>query len=235
MLYTGDPNDVCAITFTPVEDISHPVGFDANHAFECESIIHWLTKVRCTNPLNGQKIGPVPISTVLHPLMVGEVLDVRDLEYTIEMISSAGNAIDSERGNQVQITCNFVIQQSNNYFFYLTPVLGNVAWTGWRRWYPIITTNSMAEENSDRSSVSDNAYFDSFIHAYFMGSYKHYRPSHHATLSSRTYNGSQLALLRLCILCKLPSEWLYCRRFYCHTLFCQSLHQCDFKESTIHF
>ena len=99
MLYTGDPNDVCAITFTPVEDISHPVGFDANHAFECESIIHWLTEVRCTNPLNGQKIGPVPISTVLHPLMVGEVLDVRDLEHTIEMISSAGNAIDSERGN----------------------------------------------------------------------------------------------------------------------------------------
>jgi hypothetical protein len=36
---------------------------------------------------------------VLHPLMVGEVLDVMDLEYTIEMISSAGNAIDSERGN----------------------------------------------------------------------------------------------------------------------------------------
>jgi hypothetical protein len=95
-MYTGDPSDVCAISFTPFSDIAHPVGFDTKHAFECEYIVNWLTIGRCTNPITGEILGPVPISSLLHPLVVGECLDSSSMEHTIKILEDAGNAIDSE-------------------------------------------------------------------------------------------------------------------------------------------
>ena len=107
MLYTGDPHDICAISFTPVADIEHPVGFDSTHAFECECIVEWLTKSRCTNPITSEIIGPVPISSVLKPLIIGESFNVDTVEHTIEILKTAGNAVDSEHIAQVNNKISF--------------------------------------------------------------------------------------------------------------------------------
>lgn len=106
MLYTGDPHDICAISFTPVADIEHPVGFDSTHAFECECIVEWLTKSRCINPVTSQILGPVPVNSVLHPLMIGECMDICKLNTTVKILNEAGNAIDSESGTKVNKTIN---------------------------------------------------------------------------------------------------------------------------------
>jgi len=72
MQFTGDMGDVCPISFVPVVDIEHPVGFDSRHAFECECIVEWLTVHKSTNPMTGQSVGPVSISSVLTPLIIGD-------------------------------------------------------------------------------------------------------------------------------------------------------------------
>lgn len=119
MLYTGDPHDVCAISFTPVANIEHPVGFDSAHAFECECIVEWLTKLRCINPVTSQVLGPVPISSVLHPLIIGERIDVSKLETTAKILNEAGNAIDSESDTKVnkKITNEIQLIDKINDFF----------------------------------------------------------------------------------------------------------------------
>jgi hypothetical protein len=71
MQYTGDPSDVCPISFAQVADLERPVGFDAAHAFECESIVEWLTRHKCTNPLTGKRYSGMPVADILRPLIVG--------------------------------------------------------------------------------------------------------------------------------------------------------------------
>jgi hypothetical protein len=56
MKYTGDRDDVCAISLIPVAQLKHPVGFEPNHAFDCESIVEWITQHRNINPITGDKI-----------------------------------------------------------------------------------------------------------------------------------------------------------------------------------
>ena len=70
MLYTGDPSDVCAITFVPVGELERPVGFDSTHAFECTSIVEWLTRHKGTNPMTCQDYTGKPMADILHPLIV---------------------------------------------------------------------------------------------------------------------------------------------------------------------
>jgi hypothetical protein len=70
MLYTGDPLDVCPITFVPVGELERPVGFDSAHAFECEGIVEWLTRHKSTNPLTLTDYSGAPVAEILHPLIV---------------------------------------------------------------------------------------------------------------------------------------------------------------------
>ena len=70
LVYTGDPSDVCAITFASVGELVRPVGFDARHAFECVDIVEWLTRHRRTNPRTGKHYGSLPVHEILHPLVV---------------------------------------------------------------------------------------------------------------------------------------------------------------------
>ena len=86
MQFSGDLNDVCPISFVPVAELEHPVGFDARHAFECECIVEWLTKHKSTNPITGENIGSVPMASVLHPLIVGECDRVAE---TAKILSNA--------------------------------------------------------------------------------------------------------------------------------------------------
>lgn len=96
MQYSGDLNDVCPISFTPVAEIERPVGFDSVHAFECHCIVEWLTKHRCINPVTSEVIGAVPISSVLQPLIIDKIVDASELQHTIQILCEAGTAIDSE-------------------------------------------------------------------------------------------------------------------------------------------
>lgn len=104
--YTGDMEDVCPISFVPIKSISHPVGFDSAHAFECECIVEWLTKHRCINPVTGQELGPVPIRNILYPLIIEEEYH---LAQTISILSNAGSAIDSEVLKKISIISKKVL------------------------------------------------------------------------------------------------------------------------------
>ncbi len=110
LIYTGNMEDICPISFTPLQSISCPVGFDTAHAFECEYIVEWLTKHRCINPVTGKTLGPVPITTILHPLIIGECLDLSYLTQTVSILSNAGTAVDSE--SQVMIQNNQLVKYS---------------------------------------------------------------------------------------------------------------------------
>ena len=95
MLYTGDVNDTCVISFLPVTELERPVGFDGRHAFECESVVHWLTQYRGTHPVTGLVIQPHQlISSVLHPLIVNGRID--HLAGTRHRLECAGSVINSE-------------------------------------------------------------------------------------------------------------------------------------------
>ena len=92
MQYLGDLDDMCVISFLPVSELERPVGFDARKAFECESVVHWLTKHRATHPITGQEIKPQSVASVLHPL----ILNGRDAHVagTKEILRRAGRVID---------------------------------------------------------------------------------------------------------------------------------------------
>ena len=97
MQYTGDPDDVCPISFVPVAELEHPVGFDARHAFECECIVEWLTVHKCTNPITGQTVAAVSVASVLHPLIVGTKSNVAE---THRMLSIAGMTVGTTSWQQ---------------------------------------------------------------------------------------------------------------------------------------
>jgi hypothetical protein len=95
MRYSGDRDDVCAITFAPVSELDRPVGFDTAHAFECESIVEWITKRRNTNPMTGQTVPNAAVASLLHPLIVDE-----NAEHVVEtqiILNRAGWVVVSER------------------------------------------------------------------------------------------------------------------------------------------
>lgn len=100
--YTGDLHDICVISHLPVNELERPVGFDSRHAYECEYLVHWLTRGRGTNPRTGESIPPQPVSDVVFPLILnGPSLDERVVvaESTLKMLERAGNVVgvcDSE-------------------------------------------------------------------------------------------------------------------------------------------
>ena len=96
MQFLGDPDDVCAISFIPVREIANPVGFDAHHAFECDSVTEWITKHRPTNPVTTLPITAGRVVDVLSPLIV----DGNDAHVSSTRIklSEAGSVMRSRRG-----------------------------------------------------------------------------------------------------------------------------------------
>ena len=58
-------------------------------------MVEWLTNHRFINPVTGQELGPVPIGTILYPLIIEEE-DPSHLARTISILSNAGTAIDSK-------------------------------------------------------------------------------------------------------------------------------------------
>ena len=71
MQFLGDADDVCPISFVPVRELAHPVGFDAHRAFECDSVTEWITQHRPTNPVTTLPVvGGPRVVDVLFPLVV---------------------------------------------------------------------------------------------------------------------------------------------------------------------
>ena len=106
MLYSGDMNDVCAITFTPVKELSRPVGFDTAHAFECDgsdAIVEWITKHRGTNPVTGQSVPKTAVACLLHPLVVDEENAAHVVETQI-ILNNSGWVEGAEKA----VICNAV-------------------------------------------------------------------------------------------------------------------------------
>ena len=90
-------DDACAITFTPVRELDRPVGFDTAHAFECESIVEWITRRRNTNPITGQTIPSTPVASLLRPLIVDD-----NAEHVVEtqiILDNAGWVVGTEEEN----------------------------------------------------------------------------------------------------------------------------------------
>ena len=85
--YTGCLDEVCPISFTPVSEILHPVGFDAKNAFECDMIVGWLTAHHPRNPLTSSEVRG-PVASVLHPLIVAG--DHSHVQETMGMLQRAG-------------------------------------------------------------------------------------------------------------------------------------------------
>lgn len=70
MEFTGDADDVCPISFVSVRSLAHPVGFDAGHAYECDSAVIWITQHQPSNPLTAVRLQGTRVDEVLHPLIV---------------------------------------------------------------------------------------------------------------------------------------------------------------------
>ena len=94
MRYSGDTDDVCSISCTPVKELKHPVGFDPTHAFECEDIVQWITKSRNSDPLTGKELAHTPVASVLHPLVIDGKTD--HLMETRIILNQAGWVVNSE-------------------------------------------------------------------------------------------------------------------------------------------
>jgi len=111
MQYNGDLDDTCVISFLPVTELERPVGFDSRRAFECESVVHWLTQYRATHPITGQTIVEQPIASVLHPLIINGRSD--HVASTEEILMRAGGVINnSEAQPDVSSLCPFQFSMS---------------------------------------------------------------------------------------------------------------------------
>ena len=92
MIFTGDVNDRCAISFALVKELDHPVGFEPMHAYDCDSLIEWL-RVRPTNPITAQEIARDSfVIDVLQPLVVQE--NRGHLESTRAKLERAGKVCE---------------------------------------------------------------------------------------------------------------------------------------------
>ena len=88
MQFTGDIEDVCPISFAPVREIANPVGFESDHAFECDDIVLWITQHKACNPVTTLPIEG-KVADVLHPLIVDG--DDTHVNETCIKLSQAGN------------------------------------------------------------------------------------------------------------------------------------------------
>jgi hypothetical protein len=103
MIFTGDRLDKCAISFTPVDEIEQPVGFDSAHAFECECIVEWLTTHRSSNPMTGESIPPAtPVASILRPLIIREGLDAHVVE-TQAALDRSGMTVGGETADVIPV------------------------------------------------------------------------------------------------------------------------------------
>ena len=90
MLFTGDSDDRCPISFARATDIKHPVGFNSKNAFECSMLVYWLTHRNPINPITAETVHG-KISDILRPLIVeGEHAHVNT---TQGMLDGAGYAL----------------------------------------------------------------------------------------------------------------------------------------------
>ena len=108
--YTGNLDDVCSISLTPINEIQHPVGLDAKNAFECDMIVRWLTEHNARNPLTSLELNG-PVASVLHPLIIAG--DDSHVQETMEMLQRAG-CIGAERYARIRRSmccnmCNLVL------------------------------------------------------------------------------------------------------------------------------
>ena len=70
MKFTGDVlNAQCPITHVAVCDLSHPVGFDSNTAYECDALVAWLKKGSSCNPLTMEPLYG-KIVDIVRPLII---------------------------------------------------------------------------------------------------------------------------------------------------------------------
>ena len=90
MQFLGDLDDVCTISFVPIREIANPVGFDAYRAFECDSVVEWITKHRPTNPITTLPIQGRVVD-VLSPLIING--DDAHVSFTRIKLSEAGNVM----------------------------------------------------------------------------------------------------------------------------------------------
>ena len=102
MIFTGDVNDRCAISFALVKELDHPVGFEPMHAYDCDSLIEWL-RVRPTNPITAQEIARDSlVIDVLQPLVVQE--NRGHLESTRAKLERAGRICEMTRGDATTVS-----------------------------------------------------------------------------------------------------------------------------------
>ena len=104
MQYIGYENELCVISFLPVTELERPVGFDGQHAFECSSVVHWLKQYRGSHPITGERIQPVPVAAVLHPLVISGRID--HLTCTRRILEQAGSVINLEAN--ATVLCPFL-------------------------------------------------------------------------------------------------------------------------------
>jgi hypothetical protein len=90
MLFTGDSGDRCPISFARARNIKNPVGFNSNHAFECNMLVYWLTQRSPINPITAVTVRG-RISNILHPLIVEG--DCTHVNTTQGMLDGAGYAL----------------------------------------------------------------------------------------------------------------------------------------------
>ena len=111
MQYKGDSDDVCPITFIPVRELAHPVGFDPLHAFECDAVVCWITQNRACNPIT---LAPLRgrVSDVLQPLIVHSDAHVVD---TLTQLRRAGHVMPTKaariRHAMWAVAANFLLFQ----------------------------------------------------------------------------------------------------------------------------
>lgn len=94
MQYSGDIHDICCISLTPVCELEHPVGFDSQHAFECDDIVLWITQCQNTNPLTLEHLEPTHVTNLLRPLIINNVTE--HIAKTQTILNEAGWVIIPE-------------------------------------------------------------------------------------------------------------------------------------------
>ena len=91
MLFTGDIEDRCPISFVQARDIENPVGFDEKHAFECDDLVEWLTQHKPSNPMTTKTVRG-KVADILRPLIVAG--DGAHVEETWGKLMEAGDVLE---------------------------------------------------------------------------------------------------------------------------------------------
>jgi hypothetical protein len=86
LIFTGDLDDVCPITLTPVRSLKWAVALceDTDHAYECTALVRWLCK-RWRNPLTNEFVASyfvTSVGVVLELTAIG--LQNREMAYLVQ-------------------------------------------------------------------------------------------------------------------------------------------------------